>query len=275
MKSKTPFEKWWLWLLATLFFLVFVHTIFTIKAPYKWMEATWEAGDLLSLVGTLVLGYVAILQTQRANDIAKNANDTSVKLIELQKAEYTPIITISDFIGLTYFDVSKANIETTSEIFIHVMRTKEGEAYVGLSVSLVDEQCNLSEKIYCRSYEIHFNYDGRFVIENFTLDKISFVGNNFNKCFIINNDMGMSLGNQTAFTLFLFLLSNEDFTQNKSLSHQYLSANRIILDLKMMSIVGKVYQEQITIRKILVDNPSPNLSSGNAEMLVSASYKLS
>ena len=68
--------KWWFWIIATVLFLTVVQILFRIEAPCEWLDAVWEAGDLISLVGTLVLGYVAMLQTKRANDMADDANKT-------------------------------------------------------------------------------------------------------------------------------------------------------------------------------------------------------
>ena len=108
---KNQLTKLWFWVVVTAIFLIIVQVLFRIEAPCKWLDAVWEAGDLISLVGTLVLGYVAVLQTQRANDMADDANTTSRKLIELQKAEYTPVVTIKEFAGITKHTLDHAKSE--------------------------------------------------------------------------------------------------------------------------------------------------------------------
>lgn len=271
---KNQLTKLWFWVVVTAIFLVVVQVLFRIEAPCKWLDAVWEAGDLISLVGTLVLGYVAVLQTQRANDMADDANTTSRKLIELQKAEYTPVVTIKEFAGITKHTLDHAKSEPRSEIFVHEMRCSDGEVLVGYSISLVDPNCNVPQNTYCRDYEIHLNYSGHFVVESFQIKEIRFSGNDFERVFKISNTMEMSLGDGENFTLFLFLVSNEDFMQEGTTAHQYISAQNIIFEVELKSISGAVYNETIKIRKLLVHDPSPELNYKNAELLVSASYQV-
>lgn len=266
--------KWWFWIIATALFLSVVQILFRFEAPCKWLDAVWEAGDLISLVGTLVLGYVAILQTKRANDMADDANKTSRKLIELQEAEYTPVITIKNFAGVTKHGLHDVSEKVQSEMFIHEMRCTDGEVLVGYSISLLDPDCILTDKAYCRDYEIHLNYSGRFVVESFCVKEIHFVGNDFEKSFTIKNYADMSLSCDEDFTLFLFLCSNEDFLEENTMAHKYLTASCVIFDMEMKSITGKIYKETVKIKKLLVDEPSPKVDFKNAELLVSASYQV-
>lgn len=266
--------KWWFWIIATIVFLTVVQILFRIEAPCKWLDAVWEAGDLISLVGTLVLGYVAMLQTKRANDMAYDANETSRKLIKLQEAEYTPIVTIKDFAGITKHGLSKVNIMPQSEMFVHEMRCIDGEVLVGYSISLSEPDCVITDDTHCRDYEIHLNYSGRFVVENFRIKEIRFSGNKFEKSFIIKNSTEMSLSCGQDFTLFLFLFNNEDFLEEASNAYKYITASNIIFEIEMTSITGEIYEETVNIRKLLVNNPDTKLDLKNAEMLVSASYQV-
>lgn len=271
---KQQYVKWWFWVGVTVVFLVIVQILFRIEAPCKWLDAVWEAGDLISLVGTLVLGYVAVLQTQRANDMAADANETSRKLIELQKAEYMPVVTIKDFAGITKHTLSHVNMMACSEIIIYEMRDSDGEALVGYSISLIDEECDLTKDLHCRDYEIHLNYSGHFVVESFEIKEIRFVGKEFEKKFQVKNTMEMSLAEGEKFDLFLFLFSNEDFMQVNTTAHKYTVASHIVFEIEMKSISGELFRETIKIRKLLVNDPSPDMQLTNAEMLVSASYQV-
>lgn len=266
--------KWWFWIIATVLFLTVVQILFRIEAPCEWLDAVWEAGDLISLVGTLVLGYVAMLQTKRANDMADDANKTSRKLIELQEAEYTPVVTIKSFAGVTKHGLNKASINTQSEMFVHEMRCTNGEVLVGYSISLLEPDCVMSDNTYCRDYEIHLNYSGRFVVESFCIKEIRFVGKDFEKCFKIKNSAEMSLSCDEDFTLFLFLFSNKDFLEENNTAHKYITASHVVFEIEMKSITGEIYEETVKIRKLLVDDPSPKLDFKNAEMFVSASYQV-
>lgn len=86
--------KWWFWLILTLLFLVCIQILFTIKAPCIWLEATWEAGDLISIVGTLTLGFISIKQSEKAN-----AMSMQLMYIEKErhKLEVRPFVMITDW----------------------------------------------------------------------------------------------------------------------------------------------------------------------------------
>lgn len=70
--------------------IIIIHVLFKIKTGYYWIVAEWEAGDVLgyfgdvlSFVGTIILGYVAICQTQKANNISE-------KLMEMDLVKMKP-----------------------------------------------------------------------------------------------------------------------------------------------------------------------------------------
>lgn len=58
-----------------------IHCLFKVPAIYDFFVAEWSAGDLLSYYGTMILGlitiylaYVAVKQTQAANDTNNRPN---------------------------------------------------------------------------------------------------------------------------------------------------------------------------------------------------------
>lgn len=76
--------------------IIVIHILFKIKTNCYWITAEWKAGDVLgyfgdvlSFVGTVVLGYVAICQTERANNISE-------KLMEMDLVKMKPCF---DFIN--------------------------------------------------------------------------------------------------------------------------------------------------------------------------------
>ena len=89
------------WIVGCIVFLVFVQILYTIPAPSEWLEAKFDAGDLISFVGTIVLGIVAIIQTKEANEQAKVANEMSNRLMQLEenryKLETRPFIILKDW----------------------------------------------------------------------------------------------------------------------------------------------------------------------------------
>ena len=63
--------------------IVSIHFLFKLKANIYWLQSEWEPGellgyfgDLLSFLGTVSLGIIAIYQTEKANSLSN-------KLVEL------------------------------------------------------------------------------------------------------------------------------------------------------------------------------------------------
>ena len=70
--------------------IIVIHFLFKIKTGCYWITPKWGAGDVLgyfgdvlSFVGTIILGYVAICQTQKANNISE-------KLMEMDLVKMRP-----------------------------------------------------------------------------------------------------------------------------------------------------------------------------------------
>ena len=113
MKQLKWYQKWYVWSILTIMFLLVVQVLFSIPAPNKWLVAVWEAGDLIGFIGTIVLGFIAVKQTAEANKTAELATSTSNKLIELQQKEYIPVISVTGFVGVTkhqYHDIDDKHI---------------------------------------------------------------------------------------------------------------------------------------------------------------------
>lgn len=102
---------------------------------------------MISFVGTLVLGYIAVKQTQQANEVAKSANDTSQKLMELQQREYMPTILVDAFVGLTRHQLTPASEELKTSVGITESRTDDNEAILGVSLSVVDDNLDTQKDL--------------------------------------------------------------------------------------------------------------------------------
>lgn len=59
-------------------FLLAIHVLFSIPAPHRLLRANWGAGDVLTFVGTALLGWLAIWQ----NEELKASNDESQERLE-------------------------------------------------------------------------------------------------------------------------------------------------------------------------------------------------
>lgn len=73
MKKKTIFL-----VVGCMAFMATIHCAFFIPAPIRFLEANWEAGDVLTFVGTALLGWLAIWQ----NEELKEENEKSQKRLE-------------------------------------------------------------------------------------------------------------------------------------------------------------------------------------------------
>lgn len=74
--------------------IIVIHILFKIKTDVYWIQAEWEAGeilgyfgDVLSFIGTLVLGYIAISQTEKANTLNE-------ELLNIEKDKIKPCVDI-------------------------------------------------------------------------------------------------------------------------------------------------------------------------------------
>ena len=72
--------------------LIIVHILYKINIKYEWFHAAWSAGEIIayvctfySLIGSLILGVTAVNQSKRANNL-------SLKIFELQKVTYLPMV---------------------------------------------------------------------------------------------------------------------------------------------------------------------------------------
>lgn len=75
--------------------IIVIHLLFKIHSNCYWIEAEWQAGeilgyfgDVLAFIGTIVLGYVAIMQAEKAN----NLNN---ELLKIEKNRIKPCFDIS------------------------------------------------------------------------------------------------------------------------------------------------------------------------------------
>ena len=58
--------------------MVAIQWLFCVPAPIRFLEAKWEAGDMLTFVGTALLGWLAIWK----NEELKTENEKSQKRLE-------------------------------------------------------------------------------------------------------------------------------------------------------------------------------------------------
>lgn len=283
MKEKW-WQKWWVWVLATAVLLMVIQFLFQVHPKYKWLEAVWNPGDLLAFLGTVVLGYIAVYQTKKANDmteqanqIAEQANKTSARLMDLQEAEYIPIITITDFVGLSYPNSKLTPVKDFlssphSDLVVHEMRTKTNEAIVGLSIVLVDPETKSELELYQRTYQLSIHYTGKPIVKKVRILSVSFLGIDYKKEFKIETSPDLSLNDGDEYPLFLLLVGNDNFTTESTSAYTYITSPMMQVDIELTTMQGKVFVETVVIHKHLIKKPEAKYNSENVEVDVSVSY---
>ena len=66
------------WMVISIAFALLIHILFSISAPFDWLEAKWSAGDILTYASGISLGLLVMWQNQRF----KEENDKSQERLE-------------------------------------------------------------------------------------------------------------------------------------------------------------------------------------------------
>ncbi|MCL2404663.1 MAG: hypothetical protein FWC92_03845 [Defluviitaleaceae bacterium] len=82
------------WLCVAILFLLITQLIFSIPAPFWFLEAVWGAGDFITFVSTTFLGYIAISQSYLANKTNISMQETNERMHMLQLAQIVSIIAV-------------------------------------------------------------------------------------------------------------------------------------------------------------------------------------
>lgn len=128
------------WLILSGSHLIIVHVLFMIPAPFFWLEHVWEAGDLLTFVGTIVLGFVAYWQTNKANE----TEDRLLRIEENRyKLELRPFFMITDYKAYakkkidiimnpdkTYIDVAPTDDESEDILCFELSLTNTTSSFI-------------------------------------------------------------------------------------------------------------------------------------------------
>lgn len=234
--------------------------------------------ESISVIATLFLAIIAVWQTQKANDIAEQSfktaeqgNKLNEMIVKMQQEENLPTIIVKEFLGITKHTSSFIQ-STDNKVVSHEARTNDDEVLLGYSVNLFDDDFDINKKDYCRSYEICCQYQGKQIIKDIGISNIKFCGYNFEKSFSLNNTFHFSLSNKQEFRLFIFVHSNTDFLNEKSLSYKYIEGNNIDITFEMKTMMNDNYTEVMTIHKHLVKEPEKHLKTKYIELMVSSIY---
>lgn len=128
--------------------MLLIHLFFKIKSNCYWIQAEWEAGevlgyfgDILSLIGTVVLGYIAIAQTEKANQLNE-------ELVKIEKDRIKPCLDISSLQPYKIFlaeDMNKKldEINRSAVMMINLLYTSCPRTGIETESALIElEVCN-------------------------------------------------------------------------------------------------------------------------------------
>ena len=119
---------------------------------------------------------------------------------------------------------------------------------------------------------MHIKYTGKFIVKDVILESVTFEGNDFCQEYNVSTPLETSLCNEEEMRLFMFLMSNEDFTDVSTSAYRYLTAYKLIYVVKMIGMDGKEYKERMVVNKHLVKEKEARFNEDNVELLLSAYY---
>lgn len=105
-------KRFWLFMLILFVIIpIIVQGAFCLTTPYRFLQANWSAGEVLTYFGTVFLGAIAAWQNERL----KQANDDSQAKLERLTSEANQLSYISKVIE--YELIKKSNLESCIEAF--------------------------------------------------------------------------------------------------------------------------------------------------------------
>lgn len=140
-------NKWWVWLIGCIIFLSIVQILFSIPAPCKFLEAVWSAGDFITFVGTVVLGCVAVSQTQRANEMSEKLMDIENNRYKL---EIRPFVMVTDYKAYELYN--NQLLFAPDKLYIQIGEHKDSEMALGIGLRIQNTTESYLTVEYCGGY---------------------------------------------------------------------------------------------------------------------------
>lgn len=141
-----------IWIIIIILFIFVIHFLFSIEAPYKWLIPNWSAGDILTFIGTVSLGLLAIWQNnnlQKTNEksqermelLAKESNELAIisKIIEYETARLNNLrLKTKNFLDATNTTALTKELSTVSQ-----QEATFRKLYIKIKVENQNKQINL------------------------------------------------------------------------------------------------------------------------------------
>lgn len=161
--------------------LIIIHIVFKFHTDCFWLKAEWSAGeilgylgDVMSFVGTVTLGYVAIKQTEQSNSLSNRMvqleEDRRMPLLEIQQQNYRCNLyfrkkdivkcrekynALEDMkVELTFRRTEKVgSLKTIASMIVKVKNIGNSDIK---GIMVRDSYCNLGDGIYKEGVECEF-----------------------------------------------------------------------------------------------------------------------
>ena len=211
-------------IIGCIMFLIMVQVFYTIPDPSKWLEARWGAGDLISFVGTIVLGIVAISQT-------KDANDMSKRIMQLEEKRHR--LEIRPFVCIGHWEIF---YKDTFELL-----TKPDQLYVQVCSESTDKKtlCIAIKLVNTTSNYLFVEYDG---IDSVKTNQSVFPSYSYSS--IENEKLSLSPGEESS----IVICGNDKklitALEQKQIRFRFILENHF----------GERYQEELSIWFIVYGN---------------------
>lgn len=123
--------------------IILIHFLFKMHFNCYWIEAEWSAGEvlgyfgnILSFIGTIVLGYIAIMQTEKANQLNN-------ELLMMEKNKIKPCF---DIVSSKLYKIYLANdmveklneIEKSDTLRLELLYTKQPRTGLTTDSALIE-----------------------------------------------------------------------------------------------------------------------------------------
>ena len=252
-------NKFWKWCVFMGVCLIVIHILFTISAPFEWLEATWTSGELITFIGTMTLGYISYSQTKKSYEISKS-------LIELQEDEYTPTLAVSDFIGVSKLKMKNIK-DDISKVVVGEYQMNDGSIVCGLMICVNIDESNMENERNTYSYEIVLKNVGKQLINDITIYSMEYDNGITSENINIEKDLNISLEADNDVHLIINLVGNKDFISDERYYLKYIHVPKLKLNFEITTF-NKRYYETICITKHYIKN-------NNQEVMVAKSYTIS
>lgn len=175
MKQKKKFISWikehvvWSWAIISIIFALIIHILFLFEAPWKWLVADWESGDILAYVGTISLGLLTLWQNKQF----KKENDLSQERLEkltIQANELAVVNKIIEFETSNLSRLKKAFDDFSVNCDPHVLANvysvaiESKNATVAIRSAMVEAEKKLEDSYCALSRELRIDsqmYSGK------------------------------------------------------------------------------------------------------------------